>query len=140
MKKLFSIVSAVIVSGIGLAAVAQNLKEQKEAQKSKYARIPFGLYEKYVKRPLDAVLAAGAVIALSPIISITALFVKKKLGSPVLFTQDRPGLIDPESGEEKVFKLYKFRTMTNERDEEGNLLPDEERRSEERRVGKECRL
>lgn len=127
MKKLFSIVSAVIVSGIGLAAVAQNLKEQKEAQKSKYARIPFGLYEKYVKRPLDAVLAAGAVIALSPIISITALFVKKKLGSPVLFTQDRPGLIDPESGEEKVFKLYKFRTMTNERDEEGNLLPDEKR-------------
>lgn len=127
MKKVFGIISAVIISGIGLAAAVQNLKEQKEAQKSKYARIPFGFYEKYVKRPFDAVLAAGAAIVLSPIISITALLIKKNLGSPVFFTQNRPGLIDPESGEEKVFKLYKFRTMTDEKDEKGNLLPDEER-------------
>ena len=127
MKNLFSIIGASIISGIGLAAVIQNLREQKKAQKSRYARIPFGFYEKYVKRPLDVILAAGAVIVLSPIISITALLVKKKLGSPVLFTQNRPGLIDLESGEEKVFKLYKFRTMTNEKDEKGNLLPDEKR-------------
>ena len=122
MKNLFCIIGASIISGIGLAAAIQNLREQKKAQKSKYARIPFGFYEKYVKRPLDVILAAGAVIVLSPIISITALLVKRKLGSPVLFTQNRPGLIDLESGEEKVFKLYKFRTMTNEKDEKGQML------------------
>lgn len=80
---------------------------------------PYGPYEKYFKRPLDCVLSAGALIVLSPVMGITAVLVKKKLGSPVLFTQDRPGK------DEKVFKLYKFRTMTDERDESGALLPDE---------------
>ncbi len=80
---------------------------------------PYGPYEKYVKRPLDCILAAGALIFLSPIMGITAILVKNKLGTPVLFTQDRPGK------DEKVFKLYKFRSMTDERDEDGELLPDE---------------
>lgn len=66
---------------------------------------PYGPYEKFVKRGLDAFLSMGAIIVLSPILLITAFLVKIKLGSPVLFTQDRPGL----NG--KVFKLYKFRTM-----------------------------
>lgn len=79
----------------------------------------FGPYEKYVKRPLDCILATGAIVILSPVMAGTAVFVRKKLGSPVVFTQDRPGL------NEKVFKLYKFRTMTEERDENGNLLPDD---------------
>ncbi len=57
------------------------------------------------------------------------IMVKVKLGSPVLFTQDRPGKIDRKTGTEKIFKLYKFRTMTNEKDSEGNLLPDEVRLS-----------
>ena len=82
---------------------------------------PYGPYEKYFKRPLDFVLSAGALIVLSPVMGITAVLVKKKLGSPVLFTQDRPGK------DEKIFKLYKFRTMTDERDENGRLLPDEVR-------------
>lgn len=80
-----------------------------------------GFYEKYIKRPQDFLCASLALIVLSPVMGITAILVKKKLGSPVLFTQDRPGL----NG--KTFKLYKFRTMTDDRDENGNLLPDEDR-------------
>ena len=89
--------------------------------------IPYGPYEKYIKRPLDCVLATGAIVVLSPIIGITAIAVRKKLGSPVLFTQHRPGKINPKTGQEKIFKIYKFRTMTDETDEEGNLLPDKDR-------------
>ena len=85
---------------------------------------PYGPYEKYFKRPLDCVLSAGALIVLSPVMGMTAILVKKKLGSPILFTQDRPGK------DEKIFKLYKFRTMTDERDEDGKLLPDEVRLTE----------
>ena len=77
-----------------------------------------GFYEKYIKRPQDFLCAAAATIVLSPVMGATALLVRKKLGSPVLFTQDRPGL----NG--KVFKLYKFRSMTDERDDNGKLLPD----------------
>ena len=80
-----------------------------------------GFYEKYIKRPQDVVCASLALIVLSPVIGITALLVRKNLGTPVLFTQDRPGM----NG--KVFRLYKFRTMTDERDENGELLPDEDR-------------
>lgn len=80
-----------------------------------------GFYEKYIKRPQDFLCASAAIVVLSPVMAVTALMVRKKLGTPVLFTQDRPGL------DGKVFKLYKFRTMTDERDEEGNLLPDEQR-------------
>lgn len=82
---------------------------------------PYGPYEKYIKRPLDCILATGALVLLSPMMGITALAVRNKLGTPVLFTQERPGK------NEKIFKLYKFRTMTDEKDEEGNLLPDEVR-------------
>ena len=78
-----------------------------------------GFYERYIKRPQDFCCALAAVIVLSPVMLVTAVLVKKKLGSPVIFTQDRPGLHG------KVFKLYKFRTMTDERDEMGNLLSDE---------------
>ena len=81
----------------------------------------FGPYERFIKRGLDAFLASGALIILSPVLIITAILVRTKLGSPVLFTQDRPGK------DEKIFKLYKFRSMTNQRDENGNLLPDDVR-------------
>ena len=82
---------------------------------------PYGPYEKYIKRPQDFLCALAAIIVLSPVLLITALLVRIKLGSPVLFTQDRPG----KDG--KIFKLYKFRSMTDEKDENGNLLPDEDR-------------
>lgn len=78
----------------------------------------YGPYEKYVKRPLDCVLAGGALVVLSPVIGITAFLVRKNLGTPVIFKQERPGK------DEKVFRLYKFRTMTDEKDADGNLMPD----------------
>lgn len=83
-----------------------------------------GFYEKYIKRLLDILIAGIVVVLLSPLYVVVALLVKTKLGSPVLFTQDRPGLVDPD-GRERVFRMYKFRTMTDERDENGELLPDE---------------
>ena len=82
---------------------------------------PYGPYEKYCKRPLDALLSGTALVLLSPVMGITALLVKRKLGSPVLFRQARPGR------DEKIFLLCKFRTMTDARDAEGKLLPDSER-------------
>ncbi len=80
-----------------------------------------GFYEKYIKRCLDFILALLAIIVLSPIILVTALLVRVKLGSPVLFCQIRPG----KDG--KLFRMYKFRSMTSETDENGKLLPDEVR-------------
>ena len=77
-----------------------------------------GFYERYIKRPQDFCCALIALIVLSPILCVVAILVRIKLGSPILFTQERPG----KDG--KIFKLYKFRSMTDERDEEGNLLPD----------------
>lgn len=78
-----------------------------------------GIYEKYIKRPQDFLCALAATVVLSPVMLVTAILVRVKLGSPILFTQDRPGR------EGKIFKLYKFRTMTDAKDEEGNFLPDE---------------
>lgn len=82
---------------------------------------PYGPYERFFKRPLDIVCALAAIIVFSWLYLIVAILVRIKLGSPVLFTQERPGK------DEKIFKLYKFRTMTDERDENGNLLPDDVR-------------
>ena len=88
---------------------------------------PYGIYEKCIKRPIDLLLSTFALIVLSPVIGITALLVKNKLGTPVLFTQERPGKINPKTGESEIFKLYKFRSMTSETDADGNLLPDDVR-------------
>ena len=82
---------------------------------------PYGPYEKYFKRPLDLFCGLTAVIVFWWLYILLAILVRIKLGSPVLFTQERPGK------DEKIFKLYKFRTMTDERDENGELLPDEVR-------------
>ena len=82
---------------------------------------PYGPYEKYFKRPLDLFCGLAAVIVFWWLYILLAILVRIKLGSPVLFTQERPGKY------EKIFKLYKFRTMTDERDENGELLPDEVR-------------
>ena len=78
-------------------------------------------YEKYIKRPQDFLCALLALIVLSPVLLIIAILVRVKLGAPVIFSQERPGL------DGKIFKLYKFRTMSDARDEDGNLLSDEER-------------
>ena len=82
---------------------------------------PYGPYERFIKRPQDFLLALLALILLSPVMLITALLVRIKLGSPVFFAQERPGRNN------RIFKLYKFRTMTNARDSSGELLSNEER-------------
>lgn len=79
------------------------------------------MYAKYIKRLLDIVLSLIAIIVLSPVYLIVAIVVRIQMGSPVLFSQDRIGK------DEKVFKLYKFRSMTNEKDENGKLLSEEKR-------------
>ena len=80
-----------------------------------------GFYERYIKRPQDFVCVLLAIIVLSPVMLITAIFVRIKLGSSVIFKQERPG----KGG--KIFKLYKFRSMTDQRDENGELLSDDDR-------------
>jgi undecaprenyl phosphate N,N'-diacetylbacillosamine 1-phosphate transferase len=77
-----------------------------------------GIYCRFLKRPMDFILSLIAIVVLSPVFLIVAILVRYKLGSPVLFKQKRPGL------NEKIFMMYKFRTMTDERDEKGELLPD----------------
>lgn len=79
------------------------------------------MYGKFIKRLLDILISLTGIIVLSPVLLMVSILVRIKLGSPVLFSQKRPGK------DEKIFKLYKFRSMTDERDEEGNLLPDEVR-------------
>lgn len=76
------------------------------------------IYRRIIKRPMDFTLSLISIIALSPILLVVAILVKVKLGGPVLFKQKRPGL------NEKIFTMYKFRTMTNEKDQNGELLPD----------------
>lgn len=76
------------------------------------------IYERFLKRPMDFILSTFAIIFFSPILIIISYFVRIKLGSPILFKQKRPGL------NEKIFTMYKFRTMTDEKDENGQLLPD----------------
>ncbi|PMC37351.1 sugar transferase [Bacillus sp. UMB0899] len=77
-----------------------------------------GIYRRFVKRPMDFMLSLIAIIALSPVLIVVAILVRTKLGSPILFKQKRPGL------NEEIFMMYKFRTMTDEKDDKGELLPD----------------
>lgn len=114
LKIILWIIAIAAVVGV-IAAVADLLGKSNGSHK------PFGPYERFVKRGLDAFLATGALIVLSPVLLVTAVLVRVKLGSPVLFTQERPGR------DGKIFKLYKFRSMTDARDEKGELLPDDQR-------------
>lgn len=113
-------ISAFAALTAGVAFIAERIDELKNYGKELKHK-PYGVYERFVKRPLDCFLSTGALIVFSPILAVTAFLVKTKLGSPVLFTQERPGK------DEKIFKLYKFRTMTDARDENGELLPDDVR-------------
>lgn len=79
------------------------------------------MYRNGIKRILDVILSLGGIVVLSPVYLVLWVLVRRKLGSPVLFAQERPGK------DEKIFRLYKFRSMTDERDEKGELLPDEVR-------------
>lgn len=103
LRIILWIIAIAFVIGV-IAAIADAVGKKSRIHK------PYGLYEQFVKRGLDAFLATGALIVLSPILLITAILVRVKLGSPILFTQDRPGR------DGKIFKLYKFRTMLPPKD------------------------
>lgn len=119
MKILAKLCKAFLFISIfaGGIAFVMEILAKKKIKKKKYR----GIYERFIKRPMDCFLATLSLLFLSPVILILSLLVRVFLGSPVLFEQDRPG----KDG--KVFKLYKFRTMTDKRDEDGQLLADEKR-------------
>ncbi len=101
--------------------VGQTVQTQPSLMPLMGQQVKGGIYRRYVKRLLDIILSLCAIVILSPVMLVIALLVRINLGSPVIFKQERPGL------NEKIFTLYKFRTMTDKRDENGNLLPDAER-------------
>lgn len=117
IERIIQIITAISALA-GIAAFIAERFEKGNGHRS------YGVYEKYIKRPLDASIATGALMVFSPVLLTTALIVRVKLGSPVLFKQERPGK------DEKIFKLLKFRSMTDKRDENGQLLPDELRLTE----------
>lgn len=129
-KKILGITAVIITAGATVTSHIMKNHAKRETYKAEMiepilAR-KMNFYEKYVKRALDIICASAAIVCFSPIYLGVAALVRIKLGSPVLFTQDRPGLIGKD-GKETIFKMYKFRTMTDERDENGELLPDEVR-------------
>lgn len=125
MKSLLKIARAVVITIVSISAIVAAIAGIMQVfEKKTGCHKEHGIYEACIKRPMDAFLSTGALIVLSPILLVTAILVRFKLGSPVIFTQERPGK------NEKIFKLYKFRTMTNEMDENGELLPDEIRLTE----------
>lgn len=131
MRVLLKIVEIIIALAF-LASVVAFIEERVEEIKyrgAKFFHKPYGIYERFIKRPLDCFLSCGALIVLSPVLLfISIMGVIKMKGNP-FFTQDRPGRIDPHTGKERIFKLIKFRTMSDEKDSNGNLLPDEKRLS-----------
>ena len=133
---MFVLFSVLAVLFIIIAAVIYMMK--RKAEKTIYKAEcmesievrKMGFYEKYLKRVIDIICATIAIICFSPFYVVIAILVKVKLGSPVLYIKDRPALVDRE-GKETIFKMYKFRTMTDERDSKtGELLPDEVRLTE----------
>ncbi len=123
--KILLIIAAIITVGGVISGVVDRIQEKQKEQKAKAEgrsiHKPYGLYEKYIKRPMDFILSSLALVVLSPVLIITAIMVRVKLGNPVLFCQERPGR------DEEIFTIRKFRTMTDQRDENGELLSDEER-------------
>ena len=111
-------VSAGIAAGVGVNRITDR-KRKRAIKENKH--IPYGPYEAVIKRPLDLILALGALTVLSPVLAGTAFLVRWKLGSPVLFQQKRPGK------DREIFIICKFRTMTDRKDADGVLLSDEER-------------
>lgn len=128
LLKFVEIIIALAMFASVVAFIAERIEEIKY-RGAKYFHKPYGIYERFIKRPLDCFLSTGALIILFPImLFLTIMGAIKMKGNP-FFTQDRPGRIDPKTGKEKIFKLIKFRSMTNEKDEDGNLLPDAKRLS-----------
>ena len=115
LVKVIVLILSLIIAGGLIAGIFNVVKNRKSKHKSR------GIYEAYFKRVIDFICGMLVLVVLWPLYVVLAIMVRIKLGSPVLFTQARPGK------NEKIFKLYKFRTMTDERDEKGELLPDAKR-------------
>lgn len=121
MKKLVKVLSVFSLAALILGFVVSLV--EKTVFLKRYDRTcihkPYGVYEKYFKRPMDFALSLMSIILLSPVLLVTGILVRLKLGSPIIFKQLRPGK------NERIFEMYKFRSMTDERDMEGKLLHDE---------------
>ncbi len=128
MEKAGNLIKVVVVFffvGGVFATIIDVISQKKAVAEAKQANLYIhkktGIYERYLKRFFDFFLSGIAIFVLCPVLIVTAILVRIKLGSPVLFIQKRPGK------NEKIFSIFKFRTMTDERDEDGELLPDEAR-------------
>ena len=127
------IIGCIVTGAVVVSAIVAKVMKSKSKKSTYNAELmnsikvrKMGFYEKYIKRAIDVACAIAALVVFSPLYLGIAILVKVKLGSPVLFTQDRPGLVGKDE-KETIFKMYKFRSMTDERDENGELLPDEVR-------------
>ena len=129
MKVLLRIIK-IIIGLAALASVIAFIAERIDEIKykgAKFFRKPTGIYERFIKRPLDCFLSCGATIVLSPVLLYLIIAGAINMKGDPFFTQERPGRIDPQTGRERIFRLIKFRSMTNEKDADGNLLPDDQR-------------
>lgn len=131
MKKFVVISMSVFLYLMTMIGLCKGTKYQQEKAKKEGRHIPYGPYEALIKRPMDIVVAGISLFLLFPFLGIISLILKFRLGSPILFQQSRLGLNN------KVFKIVKFRTMTNQCGNNGELLPDEDRITS---VGKWLRL
>lgn len=124
--RMIKIIIALASFAALIAFIAERIDEIK-CKGAKFYRKPTGIYERFIKRPLDCFLSCGATIALSPVLLYLIIAGAINMKGNPFFTQDRPGRIDPRTGRERIFRLIKFRSMTNEKDADGNLLPDDQR-------------
>lgn len=124
--KLVAVISAIAAIAACIAFICERIEEIKN-KGFELAHKPYGIYEHYIKRPLDCFLSTGALIVFSPLLLVLLIAGAVEMKGNPFFVQERPGRIDPKTGKERIFKMIKFRTMTNEKDENGNLLPDEQR-------------
>lgn len=121
MRKKERLIFTVAAGGFVAAFVHKRTKKIQKKARGKGRHVPYGSYEAVFKRPLDIMMSGIALVLFSPVMGVIAFLVRFKFGLPVLFKQQRPGL------DGKVFTIYKFRTMTDEKDGDGKLLPDEQR-------------
>lgn len=124
--KILEVIMALAALASVIAFIGERIDEIKY-KGAKFFRKPTGIYERFIKRPLDCFLSCGAAIVLSPVLLYLIIAGAINMKGNPFFTQDRPGRVDPRTGKERVFKLIKFRSMTNEKDANGNLLPDDMR-------------
>ena len=120
-------ITKILVKVLIIADKIISTNKKKNTYRVKYGNLQYrriSFYEKYIKRIFDIICSVLAIIVFWWLYIIIAILVRIKLGSPILFTQYRPGIIDQRTGKEKIFKLYKFRTMIDKRDSNGELLPD----------------